>query len=59
MSQVVEGPLAGKTCITGLLSVVCDAIPQKFFPVQHLGKDLGRKPVEVHLVVKAVSRDFY
>ena len=56
---VVEGLLAEKTCITGLLSVVCDAIPQKLFPVQHLGIVLGRKPVMVHLVVKAVSRDFY
>lgn len=58
MSPVVEGPLVGKTCITGLLPVVCDATPQKFFPVQHLGIVFERILVKVHLVAKAVSRDF-
>lgn len=60
MSLVVEGPLVGKTCITGLLPVVCDATAsRKFFPVHYLGIAFGRILVKVHLEAKAVSQDFY
>ena len=60
MSLVVEGPPVGKTCITGLLPVVCDAIASReFFLVQYLGIVSGRILVKVHLEAEAVSRDFY